>query len=79
MRIQKQDTITRRVVEILLKNLEKLTFNILDSDLKEKNQIQIVQESIVNGWKNFYELKKENMKKANTNSFLEIARKEGMV
>lgn len=65
-----KNPMTDRAVELLIKKLEKFEPNNI------KNQIAILEQSIVNGWKGVYELKKET-NSSEKNVFFDIARQEG--
>lgn len=60
-RKQKKAALTNRALELSLKKLDKLA----DSD---EEKIQIVQNSIINGWVGFFELNEKNKNKLNNHS-----------
>ena len=62
---------TDRAIELAKRNLEKLADN--DSD-----RIEILNQSIMNGWLGLFELKKDNRKRDNENMFYNIGREEGI-
>ena len=61
VRKQKKASLTNRAIELSLKSLDNLTVNVFEKD-KDKTKIQIVQQSILNGWIGFFELKEQNNK-----------------
>ena len=62
---------TDRAIELAKRNLEKLADN--DSD-----RIEILNQSIMNGWLGLFELKKDNRRRDNENMFYNIGREEGI-
>ena len=62
---------TDRAIELAKRNLEKLADN--DSDW-----IEILNQSIMNGWLGVFELKKDNRRRDNENMFYNIGREDGI-
>ena len=58
-------------IELAKRNLEKLADN--DSD-----RIEILNQSIMNGWLGLFELKNDNRKRDNETMFYNIGREEGI-
>lgn len=55
-RKSKKATLTNRAIELSLRKLDELCKDVSD-DLKDEEKIEIVQQSIQNGWTGFFELK----------------------
>lgn len=62
---------TDRAIELAMRNLEKLADN--DGD-----RIEILNQSIMNGWIGLFELKRDNRKRDDDNMFYSIGREEGI-
>ena len=60
-RKQKKAALTNRALELSLKKLDKLADN-------DEEKIQIVQNSIINGWVGFFELNEKDKNKLNNHS-----------
>lgn len=63
---------TERTVNLLLSNLDKLA-----NSTSEK--VEIINQSILNGWTGVYALKEDTRRRASGNVFMEIGREEGVI
>lgn len=64
---KRRGSLTNSSIELGFKNLEALTKNIKDEDVKNEEKIKIVQQSIANGWGGFFEVKNKSKQKNNSN------------